>query len=363
MSNSHDSNIIISTGTIVRFFLIAILLGAMYFMSDVVMVIITAIVIASALDPIIRRLVRYKINRIIAVILVYIIIAVLLFELFIFFIPLVLNDAVTFLAGLPKSISVQSLWSPISMLSGQASNAVLSEHSILISDVVNNLRSLIVGTSTGAFETASKIFGGFFSFIIIMVLSFYLAMKTDGVGEFLRIVAPVRHHDYIINLWKRSQRKMALWLQGQVVLGLIVGVLVYLVLVIANVPHALVLAVIAGLLEIIPVFGPIIASIPAIILAFSYQGVGTGIVVMILYFIIHQLESQVFYPLVVKKVVGMSPILVIIALVVGAKLVGILGALIAVPLAAAFMEYINDVEKDKKAEVEDRVINNKIDFN
>ena len=361
MSNYHEANIIISTGTIVRFFLIAILLGAIYFMSDVVLVIITAIVIASALDPIIRRLVRYRINRIIAVIFVYIIIVAVLFELFIFFIPLVVNDAVTFLSSLPKSISVQSLWSPISMLSGQTSN-VLSEHTILISDLINNLRSLIVGTSTGAFETASKIFGGFFSFIIIMVLSFYLAMKTDGVGEFLRIVAPVRHHDYIINLWKRSQRKMALWLQGQVVLGLIVGVLVYLVLVIAGVPHALVLAVIAGLLEIIPVFGPIIASIPAIILAFSYQGVGTGIVVMILYFIIHQLESQVFYPLVVKKVVGMSPILVIIALVVGAKLAGVLGALIAVPLAAAFMEYINDVERDKKAEVEDQTRTETFEF-
>jgi predicted PurR-regulated permease PerM len=182
------------------------------------------------------------------------------------------------------------------------------------------------------------------------------------VGEFLRIVAPVRHHDYIIDLWKRSQRKIALWLQGQIVLGLIVGVLVYLVLVIVGVPYALMLAVLAGLLEIIPVFGPIIASIPAIILAFSYKGVGTGILILILYFIIHQLESQVFYPLVVKKVVGISPILVIIALIVGAKLAGVIGALIAVPLAAAFMEYVNDIEKDKKAEVADRATTAKLDF-
>lgn len=362
MNNARDINISINTSTIVRFFIVSILLFSLYYMSDVVLVVVTAIVIASAIEPVIRRLVRYRVNRIISVILVYIVIVAVLFELFMFFIPLVMNDAATFLGSLPKTISVQSLSHPIASLSGQNVITPIDTHTISISDLVNNLRSLIIGTSDNVFETATVIFGGFFSFIIILVLSFYLAMKTDGVGEFLRIVAPVRHHDYIIDLWKRSQRKIALWLQGQIVLGLIVGVLVYLVLVIVGVPYALMLAVLAGLLEIIPVFGPIIASIPAIILAFSYKGVGTGILILILYFIIHQLESQVFYPLVVKKVVGISPILVIIALIVGAKLAGVIGALIAVPLAAAFMEYVNDIEKDKKAEVADRATTAKLDF-
>ncbi len=362
MNNSKELNIVIKTSTILKFFAILILLGALYYMSDVVLVIITAIVIASAIEPVIRKLVRYKINRIIAVILVYIVVAVFLFEIFIFFIPLVLNDAITFLGSLPDSISVNSIWNPISALGGHTASSVLDSHNIIIADLINDLRAFVTGSSGNAFDTAEAIFGGVFSFIIILVLSFYLAMKSDGVGEFLRIVAPVRHHDYIIDLWKRSQRKIALWLQGQVVLGLIVGILVYIVLAITGVPYAIMLAVLAGLLEIIPVFGPIIASVPAILLAFSYNGVGTGILIMILYFIIHQLESQVFYPLVVKKVVGISPILVIIALVVGAKLAGVVGALIAVPLAAAFMEYINDVEKDKQAEVADRITTNRLDF-
>ena len=362
MNNSRDLNIVINTGTIVRFFAIAILLVALYFMRDVVLVIITAIVIASAIEPIIRKLVKYKINRIISVILVYIVVFVVLFEVSIYFIPLVTNDAVTFLSSLPKTISVQSILSPISAISGNSSSAALDLHTISISDLVNSLRAWLVGGAGNTLDTATKIFGGMFSFIIILVLSFYLAMKTDGVGEFLRIVAPVRHHEYIINLWQRSQRKIALWLQGQVVLGLIVGILVYLALVIVGVPYALMLAVLAGLLEIIPVFGPIIASVPAVILAFSYNGVGTGILILVLYFIIHQLESQVFYPLVVKKVVGISPILVIIALVVGAKLAGVIGALIAVPLAAAFMEYVDYIEKEKKAEVADLATTARLDL-
>ena len=205
------------------------------------------------------------------------------------------------------------------------------------------------------FQLAGTIFGGLFSFILIIVLSFYLAVQEEGVDDFLRIVAPVKHHDYIIDLWKRSQRKIALWLQGQVILGIVVGVLVYIMLVSVGIPHALILALLAAMLEIIPVFGPIISSVPAILVAFTDRGAGIGILVVCLYLVIYQLESQVFYPLVVKKIVGVSPIVVILALVIGAKLGGVLGALIAVPLSAVLMEYIHDIEKYKNAERAERV--------
>ena len=225
---------------------------------------------------------------------------------------------------------------------------------ISLSDFVNGLQSLIVGTSAGAFQTASLIFGGFLGSVLIVVLSFYLAVQEEGVSDFLRIVTPVKHHGYIIDLWQRSQRKIGYWLQGQILLGLVVGVLVYLVLMVVGIPHAIVLALLAGVFEIIPVFGPIISSVPAILIAFADRGLGTGLLLVGLYIIIYQFESQLFYPLVVKKIVGISPIVVILALVIGAKLAGLLGALVAVPLSAALMEYIHDVEKRKKFEVAER---------
>ncbi len=216
---------------------------------------------------------------------------------------------------------------------------------------MNSLRGFLgVGTGEGAIQTANLIFGGFFSFILIAVLSFYLSVQEDGVSDFLRIVAPVKKQDYVIDLWRRSQHKIGLWLQGQVVLGIVVGVLVYIMLSIVGIPHALVLALFAAVLEIIPVFGPIISSVPAILVGFNDLGVGTGFLLVGLYLIIYQFESQLFYPLVVKKIVGISPIVVILALVIGAKLAGVLGALIAVPLSAVFMEYVHDVEKRKKSE-------------
>jgi len=353
---SREFNIQITTGTIIRFFIIVILLAALYFMSDVLLVVLAAVIIASAAEPVVRRLSRYKIHRIISVILIYLVLAAILAGLLVFFLPLVLNDFTTFLGTLPSKISLESLWSPIRDLGVTFGSTSMSGQSISVHDFVIGLQTLITGTGSDAFQTISFIFGGILSFLLIVVLSFYMAVQVDGVDDFLRIITPVVHHDYIINLWKRSQRKIGLWLQGQIILGIVVGVLVYLVLMIVGIPHALVLAVLAALFEIIPVFGPIISSVPAILIAFSEKGIGTGFLLVGLYVIIYQFESQLFYPLVVKKIVGISPIVVILALVIGAKLAGLLGALIAVPLSAAFMEYVHDIEKYKKAEVAERAM-------
>ena len=344
----------ISTGTIIRFFLIGLLLIALYYISDVVLVVVAAIIFASAIEPLIRRLVRYHIHRVIAAIFIYVVIAAGLVALLVFFVPIVANDAISFLGNIPRTISVDSLWSPVRDLGATIGSSSIGPNTISVGDFINGLRSLLVGTSAGAFQTASFIFGGFFGFVLIVVLSFYLAVQEEGVADFLRIVTPVKHHDYIIGLWKRSQRKIGYWLQGQILLGLVVGVLVYLVLMVVGIPYALVLAILAAIFEIIPVFGPVIASVPAILIAFSDKGVGTGLLLIGLYIIIYQFESQLFYPLVVKKIVGISPVVVILALVIGAKLAGILGAIIAVPLSAALMEYLHDIEKHKKAEIAER---------
>lgn len=351
----NDRRFSISTGTIVRFFLIAVLLALLYYMFDVVLVIMAAIVIASSLEPVVRRLEKYRIHRVIGVILVYLVIAGALAGMLIFFLPMVVSDIAGFLNNLPQTISLESFWSPIRDLGVNFGTTSLGTgHSLSISEFVSGLQSLIVGTGTGAFRTASAVFGGVLSFILIIVLSFYLAVQEEGVDDFLRIVTPVRHHDYIIDLWRRSQRKIGYWLQGQIILGIVVGVLVYLVLMVVGIPHALILAVFAAVFEIIPVFGPIISSVPAILIAFAERGVGTGLLLIGLYIIIYQFESQLFYPLVVKKIVGISPIVVILALVIGAKLAGILGAIIAVPISAAIMEYVHDIEKYKKLEVAEK---------
>lgn len=358
MSESpRDLTIRINTGTIVRVIVIVVLLLALWYMFGIVLVVLAAVVIASAIEPVIRRMKRHRVHRIISVIVIYILMAVILASIMIFVVPIMARESIDFLNNLPQSISLGDLWSPISnagLSFGTGISQSLSSHTVSLSDLVSGLQNTIVGTSADAFKTASVLFGGVLSFLLIVVLSFYLAVQEEGVADFLRIIAPVKHHFYISDLWARSQRKIALWLQGQIILGILIGLLVYLVLMIVGIPHALLLAVIAGLFEIIPVFGPIISSVPAILLAFADKSIGTGVLLIGLYIIIYQFESQLFYPLVVKKVVGISPIVVILALVIGAKLAGLLGALVAVPLSAALMEYIHDIEKYKKAEVAEK---------
>ena len=199
------------------------------------------------------------------------------------------------------------------------------------------------------------LFGGVFSFILIIVLSFYLAVQRDGIANFLRLVTPLRYEPYILDLWRRSQVKIGLWMQGQLLLIVLISVLVYLGLTILGVPYALLLAFGAGLLELIPLFGPILAAVPAVVLAFingiSFMdpGVGSAVAIVLFYILIQQFENHLIYPLVVSKVVGVPPILVIIALVVGWRLAGFLGIILAVPMSAILVELVRDFERGKKA--------------
>ena len=347
----------LSTGTIVRFFLVLVLLIGVYYLFDLVIALLAAIVLASAIQPLIRKLNRMKIPRLVSVILIYGLLVILIGMILVFFVPRAVEDTIGFLGSLPQTISFGELWSPISNL-GIGAPAEFSKQVIYIPDFVHSVRLFIGETSTGALQTATRVFGGLFTFTLIAVLSFYLAVQEDGVDSFLRIITPIKHHEYVSGLWHRSQRRIGLWLQGQVILGLVMGVVVYVVLVIFGIPHPLALALLAAILEIIPIFGAILAAIPAISLAFTTAGITKGILLVFIYFIIYQLESQFFYPMVVKKIVGISPLIVIISLIVGAKLAGPLGALVAVPLSAALMEYVGDIEKYKNISRAEKVQRN-----
>ena len=195
----------------------------------------------------------------------------------------------------------------------------------------------------------SSFFGGAMSFILVVVFSFYFCVQETGVEDFLRVVTPVAYHEYVVGLWKRAQNKIGKWMQGQLLLGLLVGTLIYLGLVILGMPYALLIAVFAALFELIPVFGQILMVVPGVVIAFSAGGVNLALMVGGLFAVVHQFESHLFYPLVMRKIIGIPPLMVILALVVGAKLDGFVGVLLAVPLATVLREFINDVEYRRHA--------------
>lgn len=354
VKSSSPKIIQISSGTIIKALIISILFGTLYYLRDIVLVLFLAIVIASAIEPGAAWFVRRNVPRVIAVLFIYTTVALVLLIVFYFlFLPL-LNQSASFLSSLPGYLGELQLWNPLqdSKLISSSSAIEGFHKNFSLSGIVQKIDDSVSNFSKGFFSAASTIFGGVLSFLLVIVISFYLSVERDGVSKFLMIVTPVKHERYILNLWKRSQHKIGLWMQGQIVLAVIVAMLVFLGLTLLQIENALLLAVVAGIFEIIPLFGPIIAAIPAVTIALITNGLTSALLVIGLYIIIQQFENQLIYPLVVQKIVGVPPIVSILALIIGGKLAGFVGIVISVPIATMLMEFLGDIEKDKIAAME-----------
>lgn len=361
-----DKHINISISAMTVFKAVLVLLGfyAAYLLSNLVLTILAAVVIASAVEPATRWFGRYGVPRVPAVLAVYIVAGIVLFSLVYFFAPPLIAQTTNFVSQVPEYLQKlqvqQNLFgfnNPLSDASGTGGNTGgLStqgigeqiSNSLQLREALQDLRQAASQLSSGVFQTVSTIFGGVVSFILIVVFSFYLSVQERGIEKFLRVVVPYEYEEYTVNLWNRAQAKIGRYIQGQLVLVLIMGVLTYLGLMIIGVPHAFLLAVAAGLAELIPLFGPILAAIPAIGVAFAEGGVTLVLLVIGLYLILQQFENHLIYPLVVKKVVGVPALLVIIALIAGGQLGGFLGVLLSVPMAAVLQELANDVQEEKR---------------
>ncbi len=347
-----DVTIHISSGSIIKVIVISLLFVLMFVLRDLLLVVIAAVVVASAIGPVTKWFVAHKIPRLPSVMFIYFSIALLVTGAFYFLIIPLINESSGFFSSLPKYINESSI--SIQQSSFIKSTPVFEKISSGVSLDSFALRAteILQSFSGGLWNTVSIVFGGLISFILIIILSFYLSVQDDGVGKFLKIISPRKYEDYIIDLWKRAEIKIGLWMQGQLILAIIISVLVYLGLSLLGVKHALLLAVLAGLFELIPLFGPILAAVPAVLVSFVDGGLTFALIIAGFYLIIQQFENQLIYPLVVKKVVGLSPIVVILALVAGAQLGGFLGLLLSVPIAAVLMEFVSDLEHDKNPKVE-----------
>ncbi len=321
----------LSQRSIINGVLFVILLGILFYLRDLLYVFLTSIVIASFVESGVRRLSRYKVRRTISVLLIYFLILGIVGTMLYFFVPVFLAQFAQFAGFLEKYLPASD---------------TLGQSGISVTAIFNDLQTLSAGAAGGVLQTAITVFGGLFNLVILIVLSFYLSINDRAIETFLRIVSPSRDADYVANLWNRTERKIGLWFQGQLLLALLVGVLIYLGLLIFNVQYSLLLACVAAMLELIP-FGIILAAIPAIAAGYMTHG-GTGALeVAGLYLVVHEFEMNLIAPLIVQKVVGISPLIVVLSLLVGLKLAGFWGVLLAIPAAVLLMEFLTDVKRKK----------------
>lgn len=349
MSDRETIKYSITNGSIIRVALFAFLITAIYYLRDLVLILLTSIIIASFMDAAARRLKKIRMNRTFAIILLYIVVMSMVFGLLYLFIPILLKEASNLLNLLSKYVA------PTKVLNQLSNNTFTDVQTIATNfskgsffATVTNVKGMISNISTNFVQVAGGAFGGFINLLLIVVISFYLSIEEHGIEKFLRIIIPAKSEEYVIDLWKRSQRKIALWVKGQMVLGIIVGVFTYLLLVLFGVKYALILALLAAVCELVP-FGIYLAAVPALSFSYLDGGVTLMLTVFIIYAVTHILEIYIFQPLVLRRVIGISPLVVILSVLIGGKLIGFWGVVIAIPVAVSLLEFFDDIEKRKIA--------------
>jgi predicted PurR-regulated permease PerM len=203
-----------------------------------------------------------------------------------------------------------------------------------------------VGTVVGA---VTGVLGGFFGLITVLIISFYLLVDADAiVSTFLRLF-PHAERPRVHDACRRVATKVSAWLGGQLLLAAVIGSTAALGLWLLGVPYFYVLALVAAIGEMIPIIGPLLSAIPAIIVGFTVSP-GVGIGVAIFFLLQQQFENHVLVPKVMERQVGVSAVVVIISLLIGSSLLGIVGAILAVPTAAIlqvlFHELMPEVASD-----------------
>lgn len=316
----------ISTKTILKTLLVFLAVIFIWAIRDIVIMLLLVFVIVAALGPVVDRLQNYKIPRPIGVLVVYLFFVALVVLLFALIIPPLITQIKELANDLPyysqKILPIYNTIQDETTTLGKVLNQPI--HSL--SDNLNNVANSI-------FQVGGSLFNGIGAIITVIVLTFYLLLEEKGIKIFAESLIPKNKKESFIILIDKISVKWGGWLRGQFLLMLIIGIANYIGLLVFDVPFALALAMIAGFMEIVPYLGPILGAAPAILIALVISP-WTAVFVAIWYIVVQQLENHILVPKIMQKSVGLSPITTIIALLIGAKLMGIIGMVLAVPIAA-----------------------------
>lgn len=185
-----------------------------------------------------------------------------------------------------------------------------------------------------AVSIIADIFGGIAGFVVVLVLALYLVIEDSVIKKLFHQWVPKGYQEFATRVTALIMEKLGGWMRGQLLLCLIVGISCFIAFTILGVPYALLLSVLGGIFEFIPYVGPVLSTIPAVLIALT-QSPALAVGVLIAMIIVQQLENNFFVPKVMEKTVGLNPIVSIIAFLIGAKLFGAVGAIISIPVAVA----------------------------
>lgn len=341
----------ISTGTIFKILLIVLGLWFLFVVRNVLGILFVSMILTAGITPWVDWLEDRKIPRIVGAVLLYAVLLGIFSLVVILIIPPLSKQITQIISTFPEYYNkiIQGAETLQGTDGGDTSVVDSIQQSL---QVVNQSLQQV---TKGIFSGLITVFGGFASFLSIMVITFYLTQQRNGAKKIIHSLAPTQYQPYLVQLGNRIAEKLGSWLRGQLFLCLVIFILSYIGLSILGVKYALVLALIAGIFEFIPFIGPVAAAVPALFFSFAQSPV-KALLVLILYVVIQQLENQILVPKVMQKSVGLNPVIVIIAMLVGGQLGGILGVMLAVPTAAIIQVFTGDFlnsQRDKENQLDE----------
>ncbi len=318
---------------------------------DVIIIVFVSMFLAAAFDSIVDSLQKRKIPRSLSMVGIYLVTFTILGIFISTLIPLIASQTIElaktitdlvanltkegFIWDLPYAENIQIELQKF--LDNADQQTILNNLQAGLEQIGAQLQNL-AGNTLGAVKV---LFNGIFNAILVLVLTFFIIVDENGINRFFTSLFPSKHTEYIIAKTDAIKEKIGYWLRGQLKLMVAMTLLTYVGLRILGIEYALTLAILAGFTELLPVVGPIIAAIPALLVGLNESPM-VALWVLILYVIIQQLEGNILVPLIMKKSVGLSPIIIIIAMLIGFQFLGILGVIIAVPVATAVSIFIKD---------------------
>lgn len=335
--NKNPIYINITAMGVVKIILIFIVFYLLYLVRDILAVLFISLILAAAVDPWVDWMHRKKIPRGAAIIMIYLVMFSAVGGVIALIIPPITVQVNELVSNFPQIL--EKIISGVNFLKEYSiSHGIMDNFKEYLGSVSQNVQ----GAAGGIFSTVSGIIGSVFSFFLVLVITFYMVVEENAIKKIIWSIAPEDSQVYLMQLINRMQKKVGLWLRGQLILSLIIFALTYIGLTILGVKYALVLALIAGMTEFVPYLGPILASIPAIFLAFTQEPT-LAIFVAVLYYIIQLTENNIIVPKLMQKVIGLNPIISIAVLLIGFKLAGVAGAILSIPVATAVSVFIKDI--------------------
>jgi predicted PurR-regulated permease PerM len=302
-------------------------------LSSIVLLLLGAIIFASAVQPYVTALDKRGLPRGVAIILIDVLVIVFVIGLIVVSVPPLISFLVTVVQSGVLTTKLTQLatrlaifgWDrfqvliPVVSLPAQL-NAVIAQTE---SEVQRQAWTFTQSTMIGLGQT-----------VLLFTMAFYWLTSREQTLALLLLLSPKTQRQRVHAIWNDIEFRLGAYVRGQVILMVIIGVSSYLGLVALGVPYAPALALIAGITEAIPIVGPLIGAVPAVIVGFTVSPL-TGILVALLYGVIQALENNVLVPKVMSSNVGLNPLVIIIAIVAGSTLNGAIGAVMAIPLAGA----------------------------